>query len=129
MITSLAGAAWPARADGGDEQPIPHVRSTDASIVAMITLASQRSKTFRTLVDTIAASNGIVYVEKGHCRYGGRACLVSVTKSGTNRMLRVLVETRQAVPDLMGSIGHELRHTIEVLSDGTVSNTADLYFF
>lgn len=129
MITGLAGAAWPARAEGVDEQPIPHVRSTNASIVALISLASQQSKTFRTLVETIAASNGIVYVERGHCRYGERACLVSVTTSGTYRMLRVLVETRQVDPDLMASIGHELRHAIEVLSDRTVSNRVDLYFF
>jgi len=129
MITGLASAACPANAQVVDGQLIPRVRSTDAAILALISLASQQSQTFRTLVETIAASNGIVYVEKGHCRYGERACLVSVTTSGAYRMLRVLVETRQADCDLIASIGHELRHTIEVLSDHTVRDAADLYFF
>jgi hypothetical protein len=42
---------------------------------------------------------------------------VAVTKAGANRMLRVKVDTRKADWDLMGSIGHELRHTIEVLNN------------
>ena len=68
----------------------------------------------RGLIETINASEGIVYVEKGQCQRGARACLVSVTSGGGHRFLRVHVNTGEADWDLMGSIGHELRHTIEV---------------
>jgi hypothetical protein len=53
---------------------------------------------------------------------------VSVTKAGPYRLLSVKVDTHRADCDLMGSIGHELRHTIEVLSDRTVTSSAAMYF-
>ena len=107
----------------------PRVRSSRPWIVALIEQAIERSRTFRTLVDTINASDGIVYVEEGHCGHGVRACFVSVTIAGPNRLLWVRVDTHKADWDLMGDIGHELRHAIEVLSDPTVRNDETLYVF
>ena len=126
MVTVVAFEAQPVSADGMD---VPHVRSANPSIVALISLASQQSKTFRGLVETIDASNGIVYVESGDCGRGVRACLVSLTTDGGHRFLRVHVNMGEAEWDLMGSIGHELRHTIEVMSNQSVTDTAGLHYF
>src|ERR1700704_6192026 len=44
-------------------------------------------------------------------------------------LLRVHVNMGAADWDLMGSIGHELRHTIEVVSNPSVTDTAALHYF
>jgi len=131
MMTGLVCGARPTRADDVDGETIKHVRSSNASIVALISLAGQQSKTFRGLTETIDASDGIVYVETGQCGRDVQACLVSVTTDGRgHRFLRVRVTNgKKADWDLMGSIGHELRHTIEVLSNRTVTDTAGLHYF
>jgi hypothetical protein len=129
MMTGLACAAGPACANDVDEEVIHHVRSSNASIVALISLASQQSGTFRALIETIDASAGIVYVERGECGRGVRACLVSVTFGGGRRFIRVHVSMGEADWDVMGSMGHELRHTIEVLSNPSVTSTAGLPYF
>lgn len=110
-------------------QAIHRVRATEASLAALIRDAEARSSTFRELVDTINASDGIVYVERGRCGHGVRACLVTVTAAGAQRIVRVKVDAHMADRDLMGSIGHELRHAVEVLGDPRVTNAATLYFF
>ena len=83
----------------------------------------------RRWISSINASDGIVYVEEGTCGHGVRACFVTVTVAGPNRILWVKVDTRQADSDLLWLIGHELRHTIEVLSNPTVISQVDMYFF
>jgi hypothetical protein len=129
MMTCLVGAGRPAAATGADEAAIGHVRSSNAAIAALIQQASERSKTFRGLLETINASDGIVYVEEGTCGHGVRACFATVTVAGPNRLLWLKVDTRKADRDLMGIIGHELRHTIEVLSNPTVTNQFTMYYF
>src|SRR5215510_14940911 len=110
MTAALMGMGRPAAA------AFPRVRSGSAAIRASIQRASVRSHTFRRLVDTINASDGIVYVEEGICGRAVWACFTSVTASGSNRILLVKIETAKKTDrDVMGAIGHELRHTIEVL--------------
>ena len=106
-----------------------HVRSTNAALVALIEQAGRRSATFRGLVDTIEASDSIVFVEEGRCGHGVRACFVSVTGTGSHRYMRVVVDTRKADWDLMGSIGHELRHTIEVIDVPRIRDNASKHLF
>ena len=113
--------AQPAAAEA-DVSPIQRVRSTTAMISTVIEQISERSATFRRLVETINASDGIVYVEEGQCGRGVSACLVTVKVAGPNRLVWVWVDIRKVDAALMGLIGHELRHTIEVLSDPMVTN-------
>ena len=49
---------------------ISRVRSTDTSIAALIKRAATGSETFQRLLATIQRSNGIVYIEPGHCGHG-----------------------------------------------------------
>ena len=100
-----------------------HVRSFSPSIVSVIQQAGERSATFRRLVETINASDSYVYVDEGECRDSDqRACLVNVTVGGRFRFMFVHVAARTADWDLMGSIGHELRHAIEVIDNRFVTS-------
>jgi hypothetical protein len=129
MMTGLIGTGRPVVADGVDALATGRVRSSNAVIVRVLKEASALSRTFRSLVETINASDGTVYVEEGKCGYGVRACLVTVTMAGANRNLWVKVDARLADCDLMELIGHELQHAIEVLSDRTVTSGLAMYRF
>ena len=100
-----------------------HVRSFSPSMASVIQQAGERSATFRGLVETINASDSYVYVDEGECRDSDmRGCLVNVTVGGPYRFMFVHVATHKADWDLMGSIGHELRHTIEVIDNPSVTS-------
>jgi hypothetical protein len=84
----------------------------------------ERSTTFRSLIDAIDATDGLVYVLEGECGQGVRACLhMSVELLGENRLLRILVNPRRAPGcELIGSIGHELQHALEALRNPRIRN-------
>jgi hypothetical protein len=110
-------------------EPMPRVRGNDPMLAAAIVEATDRSPTFSALVDRLQASDGIVYVSRGRCGHGVRACLLStVTAAADNRVLRVLIDEGRTGNDLMAAIGHELQHAIEVVSDERVQSGADIYF-
>jgi len=95
----------------------------------VIATASQQSVTFRRLVDAINASESIVYIEPGMCKHHVRACLVNVTSAGRYRSLFVNVDITKAKRKLIASIGHELRHAIDMLSERGVTDRVSMYFF
>jgi hypothetical protein len=101
--------------------PSARVRGVSTRVVAVIFEAAAQSQTFRELVDQIGTTDGIVYVAEGQCGHGVRSCLLdTMTIAGPNRVLRILVDPRKSDRDLMGSIGHELQHAVEVLSHRSV---------
>src|SRR5207247_850214 len=74
--------------------------------------------------------DGIVYVEDGTCGHSVRACLhLSISTAAQYRILRVLVDARQPDWEVMASIGHELRHAIEVLGNASITTPEAIYFF
>jgi hypothetical protein len=82
-ITRVSGAA-----DANSmvpEMPAPHVRSSNSKLVDLIQQATERSRTFRGLVDAINDSDSIVFVNKGRCGHGVRACFFNVTFSNGAR--------------------------------------------
>jgi hypothetical protein len=109
----------------------PQVRSTDNGIAALIAEAQSRSPTFRDLVRRIERTDGIVYVERGRCGHGVHACLTHSVVAGENfRLLRILVDGFGGVIELMATIGHELQHAIELLTEhGVRSTTAALLYY
>ncbi len=67
----------------------------------------------------------------GQCGRNVLACLLlAVTQAGPNRILHIKVDPRRQGHDLMVSIGHELSHAVELLSDPTVvdRNTAHNFY-
>jgi len=112
-----------------DAGSIPRVRSTDARIAALIARAVEQTATFRRLIDNVAATDGIVYVETGRCP-GVRACLtLQVTVAEPYRILWIIVDTRRPACEVIASIAHELWHAVEVLSEPSIRSTGALYFF
>jgi hypothetical protein len=106
-----------------------HLRSSSPVINAAIESAIERSATFRLLVAEINASDSWVFVNEGRCGHGVFACFASVRSAGSRRFLFVLIDLRKSHRELMGSIGHELRHTIEVIREPSVRTDRDKYFF
>ena len=101
--------------------PEARVRGVSPRMVAVINDATARSKTVRALVDQIGRTDGIVYVAEGQCGHGVSACLLlTMTLMGPNRVLRILVDPGREDCEVMGLIGHELQHAVEVLSHRTI---------
>jgi hypothetical protein len=132
LIASLGGFLPQPAVAATDEVAIFRVRSSDSTITTLIDLAATRSLTFKRLLTVIQASNGIVYVEPGNCGHGTRACLKTwIGVGGPTRFLRVIVDRRKANSevDFIGSIGHELQHTVEALSEPATIDSVGLYNF
>jgi len=108
------------------------VRSEDPTVTRLIFRASEGSAMFHQMLDEVDANKGIVYVERGRCRHGGPACMaMTVTLAGPYRILRIVVDPRQADCDraLMASIGHELWHAIEVLREPSLTSYDAIFHF
>jgi hypothetical protein len=116
----------------GVEQPHPsRVRWESPTVAAAIQRGMARSRTFRGLVEAIERTDGMVYVLEGKCGQGVRACLhMSLELSAGNRLLRIFVDPRRAAGcELAGSIGHELQHAFEALSNPRIRTAAALSSF
>jgi hypothetical protein len=108
--------------------PVPRVRSESPELAAVIRRASDASATFRRLTATIDNTDGLIYVDDGKCGHGVSACLLlSVQSTGPFRILRIKVAARRLDCALIASIGHELQHAIEVLSDAHVTDGVGAY--
>jgi hypothetical protein len=132
VALSAAGAIW---ATETRAEEMPRVRSGSPFIRGVISDAIAWSPTFRRLVTAIGATDGIVYVEQGVCGHGVRACLnFTVTRAAGFRFLRILIDLRGASTqtgrlDLIGTIGHELWHALEVLADRTLTTAEAIFQF
>jgi hypothetical protein len=132
FIACVGGSLAQPAVAGSDDPGIARVRSSDASLAALIDRAAAHSSTFQRLLKSVEHSNGIVYVEVGTCTHGVRACLQMWMKTvGPNRFLRVLIEASKIGSDAekMGLVGHELQHAVEALSESGVTDGVSLYNF
>ena len=126
VAAAETASATPATPDAAS---ISRIRPSSAALAAAIRDATEQSVTFRRLVESINASAGIVYLEAGDCGHGVKACLVGVTATASDRILWVRIDPRKKGFDLMASIGHELQHAVEVLSEPRVTSTAAMTLF
>jgi hypothetical protein len=101
----------------------------DPTIAALIARAVESSSTFRRVVETIDATDGIVYIEPGRCAIA-RSCLILRVKiAGPSRLLRIRVDPKRPDCEVMASIAHELWHTVEVLRELALRTDAAVFFF
>jgi hypothetical protein len=104
------------------------VRTEEPALAQLIRDATDRSATFRRLVEAIGATDGVVYVVRDRCRPPLRACLVfGIAVAGPNRILRVIVDDRKPDSEALVSIAHELQHALEVLSHRDVTSGAAMH--
>lgn len=110
--------------------PKAHLRPTTAAVASLVARAMEGSETFRQIVRTIEESDTYVYVIEGECGHGVRACFSGITTAGARRIMRVTVELDARERDwyLMGTIGHELRHTVEAIEHPTVRSSEAQFF-
>ncbi len=128
MMVVVGSIVAPATAADGAR--LPRVRSDIPSTAAAIREATERSAIFRRLTETLDGTDGLVYVERGQCGHGVQACLaLSVKVAGPHRVLRILVCPRKTKCELVASIGHELQHAVEVLSDPAITTNPAIFFF
>jgi hypothetical protein len=131
LLTAVA-AVWPTETHA---EEMPRVRSSSPFIRGVISDAIAWSPTFRRIVTAVAATDGIVYIEQGVCGHGVRACLnLTVTRAAGFRFLRILIDLRNASTpkgrlELIGTIGHELWHALEVLADRTLTTSQAIFHF
>jgi hypothetical protein len=137
-IVVTAAFMTPARVDALDQQEnnpaaavdptSARVRTDDPVLATLIRDGTDRSATFRRLVDEIAATDGIVYIERGRCGHYARTCLAFwMTVAGPNRILRVIVDEHKNGSEAVESVAHELQHALEVLRHRSVTTAAAMH--
>jgi hypothetical protein len=110
---------------------LQRLRADSPVIAAAIDLGTERSPAFRALLARIGLTDGIVFVQDGVCGHSVRACLhLSVSLVGPCRALFIQVDPKKLSGCvLVGAIGHELQHAIEVLGDFSVRDGIAMLLF
>lgn len=134
VMVVIVGMGTLALADGSEpDDPAPamtvaRIKTEDPEIGLAIAQAIEWSDTFRHQVETIERTDGMVWIVRGRCHAMSACLLIYLEVAGPNRMLRIHVDPRVAGERLMESLGHELRHAVEVLGT-SVRTTAAMYHF
>jgi len=116
---------WISPAPAAVTEPAGRVRSTNATILELLKEGAERSASFRSLVDAIDRSTGIVYIEFGYCAFGHvNGCLLKfIAAAHGNHYLRIIVtpgRNRRTHEQLIALVAHEMRHALEVLESKEV---------
>jgi hypothetical protein len=105
------GAQEPSTARAGLVLPA-HVRGADAKARLLLQEGAARSATFRTLLEALASSDILVYVETGALDRPGQ--LLFVTAGPDCRFLRISIRVPGRDADLIAWLAHELQHAVEI---------------
>src|SRR4051812_12217444 len=74
---------------------LPRLRSSNPVIAASMSDAAAASMTFHALVEALARTDGLVFVETGQCGHGVRSCVPhSIVRAGRFRVFRILIDSR-----------------------------------
>jgi len=107
--------------------PDPHVRSLDADLLDAIHAGARTSGTLRGLVARIDASDVVAYVMWARSTETGVAAHVSfMAAAPERRYLRVVIDPAYGGCQLLGLIGHELQHVVEIAGERTVVDERSL---
>ena len=102
------------------------IRSISEKIGDILDEGSQRSPTFKGLVDVLEQSPALVYIEPGRCPSSRRlrlnGCLVDLGTAGGTRYLRIIVDVGFSTDNLIATVGHELQHAIEVQESNAMAH-------
>lgn len=129
LAAGLIVAATTARALGCDATLPDHVRVLDCGLAAALENASARSAVLNDLLQRAERSDGLIYVTPppptGAATHllGGFSHDISV--AGPYRVLRVVVSGK-ADDRVIATVGHELRHALEVLELSNARSEAEV---
>ena len=106
---------------------IPNLRPQDDRLTALIRAGSERSATFKSLIDRIEASRVIVYVAINPLMKPNLSGMLTwMTKAGGYRYVRISISNDLAPDQMIATIGHELQHAVEVIEDEAVRSEESL---
>ena len=125
------GSTLPAQSSPAPAFSLPGsgIRTGSPVLKTLIRDASERSQTFRGLVAAIEATDGLVYLRVGKCGRLRACFLHQITVAGPYRVLNIIVDAQHHDLSLMGAIGHELQHALEVLGDAQIRTDVALFAF
>lgn len=123
LATAVAAAGpqalTPAATPADGSEVVPHLRHADSIAAGLLAEGRRRSATFRALADAVQAADVLVFVETSP-RLRGAGSTVFVGHAGATRILRVRVATPGCLNALVATLGHELRHVVEIAEAGDV---------
>jgi hypothetical protein len=124
MTAALSGKALACEATLPD-----HLRILDCRLADAVAAATPRSATLRDIVERVQRSDGLVFVSQsdgiGMVRHAAGGLSHQITRAGHYRVLKIFVST--SVDDsAIATVGHELRHALEVLELSTASSEAEV---
>jgi hypothetical protein len=124
----ILGLAAVSRAEGpvAETRAVYGVRAVSALAGQVIEQARARSATVRALLDELAASDVLVYVDFQFDPPVARGTTTLVTASAHGRYLRIAVDVLLSPPDRLGVLAHELQHAVEIARDSSVRDDAAL---
>jgi hypothetical protein len=92
-----------------------HVRAVDPRVRDWIGLGAAYSRTFSGLLDRLSKSDLIVYVQiVDRIPGGATGRLLFVTSTDTARYLRIELDGRGNLFEIVSLLGHELQHAVEI---------------
>jgi hypothetical protein len=103
------------------------VRAADARTAVLLTQGLERSSTIRGLVNALEQRDVIVYLEMQPAlkkRLAGTMTWLSAAK--THRYVRVSISPELSTDMAIATMGHELRHVLEVANAPEIVNEATL---
>jgi len=107
--------------------PDPHIRTTCAALREALARGSRVSPTLRAIIDRLEASDVVVYLVSQRSEMAGIAAHVSsVSAAGGRRYLRIVFDPKYGGCQLMGLLGHELRHALEIAEEPSVVDARSL---
>jgi hypothetical protein len=103
----------------------PHVRSDEPSLLAALREGSRVSPTLHRLVEQLEGSNVVVYLMYDRSpapTLAGHTSLL--TTAAGRRYLRVSIDRRNVGCRLVGMLGHELQHAVEIAESPSATDNA-----
>lgn len=110
----------PGRAQPSMPPSVPRLRPLDHRAATLLARGVRDSPTFRALVDRLSRSDVIVYIEVGPKRTRTDGVLQLITATKYVRMLHVSLSHHLTIVELVGLLGHELHHAVEIADNPDV---------
>jgi hypothetical protein len=126
-VLILLVVVHPHPALASERAPVPHLRPLDARLEEIVALGMRDSPSFRALVARLDASDVVVYIRCARrLRTGLEGQLTFVGTSAGLRYVVVALEPTVFRDRLIATLGHELRHAVEIADTPSIVDSLSL---